>query len=263
MAGRKADKLLGPDDPVPFEIFNAAGTSPFLLVGDHAGAAVPRALDDLGLTSHDLARHIAVDIGVVELGRHLALQLDAVFVFQLYSRLVIDCNRDPARADAVPEVSDGTPIPGNHGLTRAARSARVVEIHSPYHRVIGELIDERRAAGESTLLLSLHSFTPAMDGLVRPWDVGILHWLGNTGLALAMRDRLADKRDITVGDNVPYAMDDTDYTVPRHAFSHGIAYAEIEVRQNLISNLAGQKSWARRLGDAAREAQAMLNGKGE
>ncbi|WP_313438642.1 hypothetical protein [Novosphingobium sp.] len=100
-----------------------------------------------------------------------------------------------------------------------------------------------------------------MDGLFRPWDVGILHWLGNTDLALAMRDLLADKGDITVGDNVPYAMDETDYTVPLHAFSHGIAYAEIEVRQDLISNLTGQKSWARPLGDAACEAQAMLNGK--
>ncbi|MDI1295833.1 MAG: N-formylglutamate amidohydrolase, partial [bacterium] len=85
MAGRAADNLLGPDDPAPFGLFNAAGASPFLLIGDHAGSTIPHRLGDLGLTGADRARHIAIDIGVQGLGEALAGLLDAPFLYQIYS----------------------------------------------------------------------------------------------------------------------------------------------------------------------------------
>lgn len=260
MARRPADGLLGPDDPVPFEVFNAAGKSPFLLIGDHAGAAVPRILGNLGVAPSEMDRHIAIDIGVREMGKALARLLDAPFVHQVYSRLVIDCNRAPARDDAVPIVSDGTCISRNENLTDAARTARIEAIHTPYHRAIAALIDARAAADRPTILLSLHSFTPRIDGIDRHWDVGILHWLGNTAFAHALRDALTENDDIIVGDNVPYCMDETDYTVPFHAFGRGIGYAEIEVRQDLIGDPDGRHSWAVRLSQAARRASTQLDG---
>lgn len=254
MAGRTADGLLGPDDPAPFGLFNAEGTSPFLIIGDHAGAALPRALEGLGLAPGDLERHIAIDIGVFGLGRALARLLDAQFLHQAYSRLVIDCNRDPGRADAIPEVSDGIRIPGNERLTGDGRTARTAAIHAPYHAAIAATLDARRAAGHRTILLSMHSFTPEMDGQVRPWEVGILHWLGQAGFAHALRDALAEQGTMNVGDNVPYAMDETDYTVPFHAFARDLPYAELEVRQNLIGDEPGQEAWANRLGAAVQLA---------
>jgi predicted N-formylglutamate amidohydrolase len=258
MVGHAADGLLGKDDPVPSGMFNAGGTSPFLLIGDHAGSAIPATLGDLGLAPVDRARHIAVDIGVFGLGHALARLLDAPFLHQAYSRLVIDCNRDPARADAIPEVSDGTRVRGNAHLNEAARSARRAAIHTPYHAAISAALDARAAARRQTILLSLHSFTPVMDGIARPWDVGVLHWLGQAGFAYALRDALAAPDTAVVGDNVPYAMDDTDYTVPLHAFARGLAYAEIEVRQDLIADAEGQEAWAARLNAAACEAAGRL-----
>ena len=103
--------LLSDDDPPPVEIINPGGSSPFLLIGDHAGNAVPERLDRLGVAEAELHRHIGWDIGIAALGDQLATRIDASFVRQAYSRLVIDCNRDPEAADAVPEVSDGTRIP--------------------------------------------------------------------------------------------------------------------------------------------------------
>ena len=43
-----------------------------------------------------------------------------------------------------------------------------------------------------------------------------------------------------IGDNEPYRMDGTDYTVPRHAIANGLDYLELEVRQDLIADPAGQ-----------------------
>src|SRR5436189_6173016 len=92
--------LLAKDEQGAAIVVNAGARSPFVLLGDHAGREIPRSLNGLGLqNSSDLDRHIAWDIGVANLGVALAAQLDAPFIAQRYSRLVIDCNRDPARAD--------------------------------------------------------------------------------------------------------------------------------------------------------------------
>lgn len=251
MTGRVADSLLGPDDPAPFTLHNAAGTSPFLLIGDHAGDAIPAGLGDLGLGIADRARHIALDIGVRGLGEALAERLDAAFLHQPYSRLVIDCNRDPVGEEAMPVLSDGSRVPGNEALDEDARAARIAAIHAPYHAAIAGLIEARGARGQGTILLALHSFTPVMAGHDRPWHVGILHWRGVTDFAVRMLRALQEQGDWVVGDNEPYVMDDTDYTVPIHAFARGLAYAEIEMRQDLIGASDGQRLWAERLARAA------------
>ncbi|MFT4056857.1 MAG: N-formylglutamate amidohydrolase, partial [Novosphingobium sp.] len=85
MTGRTVESVLGPEDPAPIAVFNAAGNSPFLIIGDHAGSAVPQPLQSLGLQPDDLRRHIAIDIGVFGVGQALARLLDAPFVHQVYS----------------------------------------------------------------------------------------------------------------------------------------------------------------------------------
>ena len=239
--------MLDPDEPDAAAIVNPLGRSPLLLIGDHGGRRVPRALAQLGLSDADLARHIGWDIGVTALGLALAQALDATFIHQIYSRLVIDCNRDPAAVDAMPAVSDGTVVPGNAALTPAAQAARVTAIHAPYHAAIAAEIARRTAASQPTALVALHSFTPVMRGQARPWHCGILHDGANDALARAMLAALQEEEDLLAGDNAPYAMDGIDYTVPRHAFSARLPYVEIEIRQDLLTDDAGIAVWAARL----------------
>lgn len=231
--------LLGPDDPSPVAVVNPSGTSPFLLIGDHAGDAIPGALGDLGVAAADRARHIAIDIGVRALGERLADRMDAVFIHQRYSRLVVDCNRDPVAARAIVPVSDGTPVPANQAMSPAEAAARIAEIHAPYQQAIADEIARRKAAGQAFTLIALHSFTPVMAGIARPWHVGILHHAGDPAYALALLGRLRAIPDLVVGDNEPYQMDGTDHTVPRHAYPDRLPYAEIEVRQDLLADPAG------------------------
>jgi len=244
---RKAATLLGPDDPAPFVIDNAEGRSPFLLIGDHAGSAIPAALGDLGLSAADRARHIALDIGVRGLGREVARLLDAPFIHQPYSRLVIDCNRDTAREDAIPIMSDGSRVASNEGLDDLGRAARIGDIHRPYHKAISTEINRRRAEKRETIILALHSFTPVLDGFSRPWDAGVLYWMGRTEFAQAMLCALQSDGSTCVGDNQPYQMDATDYTVPFHAFTRRLLYAELEIRQDRIADIEGQIYWARKI----------------
>ena len=253
-----SEGLLGQHDPATVDMVNADGGSPFLLIGDHAGRAIPAGLGDLGLGESDLSRHIAWDIGVRALGEALATRLDAVFVAQTFSRLVIDCNRDPGRPDAIPEVSDGSIIPGNQALTPEARAARIVEIHAPYQDAIGTAIEARRTAGRPTILVALHSFTPAMEGFERPWDAGVLHDGGDLSFAHAMLEAMQATTGLTIGDNAPYKMDGIDYTVPRHAFAVRLPYVELEIRQDHLSDDTGVAVWADRIAGWLQQAARKL-----
>ena len=235
--------MLNRDDPSPFFVTNPGGSSPYLILGDHAGRIIPSALGDLGLPGEAMDRHIAWDIGVAGLGERLASALDATFIRQAYSRLVIDCNRGPDTADEAPAVSDGTVIPGNQALSASDLAARRLAIADPYRARIAEALDARARQAQPTLLFSLHSFTPVFRGVVRPWRLGVLH-RGDSALSRRVLGLLQAELGDEAGDNEPYAMDDIDYTVPFHADGRGLDYLELEVRQDLISDTAGQARMA-------------------
>jgi len=237
----RSTALLIADEAPPYIVRNPGAGSPLVLVGDHAGRDIPQQLAGLSLPAAALDGHIAWDIGVAGLGARLADRLGAAFVAQRYSRLVIDCNRDPARADSICEVSDGVAIPGNAALGARAKAARVREIFQPYHARIAAELDGRNGP---TVVVSVHSFTPVLAGEARPWRFGVLH-LGNSAFSQAMLGRLrVALGDDLVGDNQPYRVDGTDYTVPHHAVGRGLDYLELEVRQDLIGDAAGEASIA-------------------
>jgi predicted N-formylglutamate amidohydrolase len=239
--------LLSDTDPTPVRVLRPDGASDFFLTADHAGRAVPCSLGDLGVPANEWQRHIAWDIGIAAVTEHLSRALDAVAVLQNYSRLVIDCNRRPDWESAIPTVSEHTSIPGNRDLPEAEREARRREIFDPYHRRIAALLDRRSAAGRRTVLVAMHSFTPVFKGEARSVEIGVLY-NRDSRLAAIMLDLFRAGGDLDVGDNAPYAItDSSDYTVPTHGEGRGLAHVELEIRQDLIADPAGQDAWAARL----------------
>ena len=248
--------LLTADDPPPFRVLREAGASDLLLTADHAGRAIPAALGDLGLPETDRARHIGWDIGIAGVTQRLADLLDATAVLQTYSRLVIDCNRDPSWPSAMPEVSEYTAIPGNKNLSTQAKAARVAAIFTPYHDRIRGLLDAR--AYRRTVLVAMHSFTPSFKGESRAMQVGMLY-NKDPRLARILLNLLRNEPDLTVGDNAPYAITDhSDYSVPTHGEQRGLPHVEIEIRQDLIDDADGQNAWAHRFARLLTTANAML-----
>jgi predicted N-formylglutamate amidohydrolase len=251
-------KLLQDGDPPPVRVLRENGRSDLFLTADHAGRVIPRRLGRLGLPADELIRHIGWDIGIASVTEHLSTALDATAVLQTYSRLVIDCNRDPTVASSIPEVSEITLVPGNRDLTAVERAARQAEIFAPYHARIGGLLDARQAAARRTVYIAMHSFTPVFKGESRAMQVGVLY-NRDARLANIMLDLLRAEGDLVVGDNAPYAVSDiTDYGVPVHAERRGLPHVEIEIRQDLIANEAGQAAWAERLMRLLRAAEAGL-----
>lgn len=246
------------EDVPPVSEFNASGRSPYLLTCDHYGRLIPHVLGDLGLPENELVRHIGWDIGIAGVAEALSKHLDAHLIVQRYSRLVIDCNRPPHVASSIPQISEATTIPGNEGISREDAAVRRREVFDPYHRRIDAIIDERASAGRPTVLVSLHSFTPVYAGIARPWHIGTLYHR-DTRLPPQLLRLLRAEGDLVVGDNEPYAVsDETDYTIPVHGEARGLMNTGIEIRQDLISDPAGEQAWAERLARILGEIEATL-----
>ncbi|MBS0640837.1 MAG: N-formylglutamate amidohydrolase [Proteobacteria bacterium] len=248
--------MLTADDPNPVRVLREHGASDLFLTADHAGRAIPKALGDLGVPEVERARHIGWDIGIGGVTERLSELLDATAVLQTYSRLVIDCNRDPSWPSATPEISEHTPIPGNVGLTPAQRQARVDAIFTPYHDRIRALLDAR--LGRRTVVVAMHSFTPRFKGESRAMHVGVLFYK-KTKLAEIMLDLLRREGDLVVGENAPYAItENSDYSIPTHGQRRGLEHVEIEIRQDLIETEDGQAAWAERFARLLTQADAAL-----
>jgi predicted N-formylglutamate amidohydrolase len=253
-------QLLAADEPPPFIEVGRQGRSNFVIVVDHASRRIPHRLADLGLPASELQRHIAWDIGALGVARKMAAALDAPLVAQNYSRLVIDCNRDPKVAGSIPRLSESIEIPGNIGLSDAEVAARRAEIFDPYHDQVRALLDERLAAARPTILVAQHSMTDIYKGVRRDMHAAVLYNRDRRFAGLVL-DMLRREGDLVVADNEPYFVsDDTDYTIPRHGEARGLPHVEIEIRQDLVSDDAGQARWARRIARALQDAEQAFLG---
>jgi predicted N-formylglutamate amidohydrolase len=253
-------RLLDPDEPPSVLEIGPERRSAFVIAVDHASRRIPKRLGTLGLPPAELARHIAWDIGALEVAQRVAAELDAPLVATNYSRLVIDCNRDPRVATSIPNVAELTEIPGNRGLSEVERTARRLEIFQPYHDRLRQLLDERQQAGRPTILVAQHSMTDVFKGVRREMHAAVLYNRDRRFAALVL-EALRREPGLRVADNEPYFVSDaTDYTIPQHGEARRLPHVEIEIRQDLVRDEAGQSAWAARIVRALQHAERALSG---
>jgi predicted N-formylglutamate amidohydrolase len=231
----------------PFEIIEGARERGLVLVADHAKRALPEEYGDLGLPPEEFQRHIAYDIGVEHVTRRLAALSGAPAVMANFSRLLIDPNRGEDDPTLIRQLYDGTVVPSNYPMAAAERERRLENFYRPYHDAVAAMIASVAAASRGTpLIISVHSFTPVMQGHVRPWHVGVL-WDLDDRAPRPLIEMLSEDRTLMVGDNEPYDGALRGDTMYKHAIANGFSHALIEIRQDLIADAAGQEAWAARL----------------
>ena len=234
------ETLLAPDETDPFVILNADSIVPVLLVCDHASNRFPRSLGTMGLDYLNRVSHIALDIGANAVAETLADNLGATVVLCQYSRLIVDCNRELIDDSAFLEHSAGVDIPGNHNLQENEKEKRASEIYWPYHNAIKDQIVRLKRLGIDPVVISIHSFTPVINGNDREWEIGVL-WDKDPVTAEIFLTRLGEAGYL-VGDNEPYSgKDPEDFTIDYHAESIGLPHVGIEISQNLINHDDGVK----------------------
>jgi predicted N-formylglutamate amidohydrolase len=247
-----------PGDPDPVLSHGAARKSPFLLVSDHAGNAVPQGLGDLGLSAEHLGEHIAWDIDIWLIAIAVADALDAPLFGQAYSRLVIDSNRKTTARDSIATISDGIAVPGNADLSERERKLRYELIQRPYQ---GRIAAEIARHPKPLCVVSMHSCTARLSGgKLRPWHIGVI-----SGPDDRMRRRVfaalaADSGGLVIGDNEPYVVSmENDYTLPVHAETAGIPYVEFEMRNDSYKDAASRSRAGALLARALKNAFAEIS----
>ena len=229
------ETLLASDEPAPFVVLNPEAILPVLLVCDHASNRFPRSLGTMGLDYLDRVSHVALDIGASSVSEAVAENLGATAVLCQYSRLIVDCNRNLIDESAFLNYSDGVEIPGNHNLQNHEKEKRASEIYWPYHNAIKDQSVRLKKHGIDPVVISIHSFTPVMNGEDRKWEIGVL-WDKDPVTAEIFLTRLVEA-GYFVGDNKPYSgKDPEDFTIDYHAESTGLPHVGIEISQNLINH---------------------------
>lgn len=238
------------------EIRAGASPAPFLILCDHATNLLPPGFGGLGLEPAQLERHIAYDIGARGVAIGLAERLNATCIASRFSRLLIDPNRGADDPTLIMKLSDGAVIPGNVNLSPAEETARRRFLYDAYHEAIASELDRMTGSGMVPVILSIHSFTDAWRGSLRPWHAGML-WDKDPRLALPLLEALRDVTGQCVGDNEPYAGRLKGDCLYRHGTMRGFPHALVEIRQDLIRDVEGQNLWA---GHVARALEKVLGG---
>ncbi|WP_281984409.1 N-formylglutamate amidohydrolase [Thalassorhabdomicrobium marinisediminis] len=229
----------------PFHIHGGDRQSRWLITCDHAANTVPACVGggDLGLAPANMERHIAYDVGAAGVTRALADALGAPAVLSNFSRLVIDPNRGLDDPTLLMKLYDGSVIPANRDADAVEKARRVDAFYTPYHQAVADCAARR----DDTVVISVHSFTPKLNGRrPRPWHIGILHAFDNR-LAESLIALLREEPDLCVGDNEPYAGHLPGDSLDRHALQTGRANALVELRNDLIQSEADQQHWGARL----------------
>lgn len=249
-------------DPVGVE--NPDGKGEVVLVCEHASLRLPQRYGTLGLSGDALASHIAWDPGALAVAQRMSQQLDATLIYQRFSRLIYDCNRPPESPAAMRDVSEIFRIPGNENLTDEERSLRTSSLYLPFQGRIRQDLEARRAQGRQSVLVTVHSFTPVYFGKPRSVEIGILHDRDRR-LADAMLEAAAASSLYRVERNEPYGpADGVTHTLELHAMPAGMLNVMIEIRNDLITDEAGQGRAAQFLSDLLRQALAAIgNASGE
>lgn len=229
-----------------YRIIGTPTAGGILIVSDHASNRVPEDID-LGIAPELLHEHIAIDIGVAQIAALMAQQRGTAAFQGNVSRLVCDFNREPDSPGVVPLTSDGYAIPGNAGQLEA----RIARFFDPYHEALAATL----ASAPPALILSLHSFTPALATCdkPRPWHVGVLYNEDDRAARIAIP--MLEAEGLNVGDQQPYSGKLLNATMNRHAEGK-LPYLGVELRQDLVDDAA---RWADWLAKVAAEVARALN----
>ncbi|MCB9869161.1 MAG: N-formylglutamate amidohydrolase [Planctomycetes bacterium] len=221
---------------------------------EHASCRVPAPLRGLGLPPAHLRTHHGWDPGAADVARRIAKVFGSPLHLGRWSRLVADLNRSSFHPRVIARTSGGRAVPANQGLSAAARRARLDRYWVPYRSAVETDLDAVVARWGRVLHLSVHSFTPELDGEVRNNDIGLLYQPSRRAeKSLADRlDRRLSGRELRVRRNYPYTGLADGFCMRLRAERSARSYLgmEIELNQRALGDAASRRWIATVLIDA-------------
>jgi len=169
------------------------------ITAEHASNALPE-----GYTwsesdrNHFVNEHWSYDIGSLDAAIYIAKELKCVLVHSLYSRLILDVNRDLPSETLFRLKGDGIEIDLNKNIDDEEEEKRIQKYFQSYYKALREVSIKIKPE----YVFGVHSFTPLYEGNPRKLEVGILVNYSDS-LGQKIHDELK-KRNHNVALNEPY-----------------------------------------------------------
>ncbi len=193
-----------------------------------------------------MPEHRRFDRGAAALAEHLASRFHAPLVRSRFSRLLVDLNRSAGHRGLFSELSKQ--LPENRRRTVLA------VVYRPFRGSVESLVDRLLRRGGAVIHVSVHTFTPVLDGTRRPTDIGLLFDPSRSfekRLCLSWRRRLKEEcPGLAVHFNRPYLGRSDGFTRSLRQGRADSRYAGIEIEVNQIFFAAGKAAEARRIRSA-------------
>jgi predicted N-formylglutamate amidohydrolase len=235
-----------------YEVFGWPEHGRLVLSCEHASNRLPAPIRAGRQDKPWMATHWAYDIGAAELVREIVRNTGSVAVLSRFSRLVCDANRDPSDPTVIVPRVEQHRLSFNELLSPHERALRIDRYHTRFHERLDSLIERRLPQGGDVVLVSVHSFVPALNGLQRELDVGVLF---NPYEAIASRlARSLEERGLVAALNEPYSgRRGLIYSAERHGLNHQVIYLELEINQALLATPPKVYRVARLISEALKE----------
>lgn len=214
-----------------------------LLSCEHGGNRIPAAWRQLFTGNQALLdSHRGWDPGALECAKRLAASLKIPLISSTTSRLLIDLNRSLHHRQVFSEFS--RPLPENK------RTAIINSHYLPYRYRLQQRINDILKQRGFALHLSIHSFTPNLNGMVRNADIGLLYdpkRKCESAYAACLRDCLHDlDHDLVIRRNYPYRGNADGATTSYRKIFAEKKYAGLEIEINQKFPLQnGNRAWCR------------------
>lgn len=214
----------------------------FLLTCEHASAAIPASLSPLFQGEETLlSSHRGFDPGAKPVYEALRTFLRPAYAAEgAYSRLVIELNRSAGHPSLYSSFTRSLPT--------LERKALLEEIWRPYREETASFVRRTLAekTGEQVLHLSIHSFTPVLDGIERNAEIGLLYDPARQAEKRLAREWQWRLRQATPGLrvrlNYPYRGNaDGHTTALRRHFGPRYLGFEIEMKQDWLTSHAPEQ----------------------
>ncbi len=144
------------------------GRGAIVLSCEHAGHAVPRTYHHLFAGDPDvLTSHRGYDIGIAPVAREIAAILNVPLIACPTTRLLIEVNRSLHHRALFSSFS--------RDLSGKEKQRLIEQIWRPHREAVAKTVANSIDGGKRVLHVSLHSFTPVLDGHIRNADIGLLY----------------------------------------------------------------------------------------
>ncbi|MFH2067539.1 MAG: N-formylglutamate amidohydrolase [Pseudomonadota bacterium] len=212
-----------------------------IITCEHAGNMVPERYRHLFRNHRELLdTHRGYDIGALPLARRIAKALNAPLFFTKYTRLFVEANRSLHHRNLFSAMTKDIAEKDRQHILKA--------YYLPYRNQVDRCVRHLIQTGKQVIHLSIHTFTPVLDGKIRSTDIGILYDPGRSmeksvSTLLINTFNSLSPPVLKCRRNYPYKgiSDSLTKSLRKQFADHQYAGLEIEVNQKF--HLNGDRSW--------------------